>query len=1265
MRSWNRQYLFLTLMLAFTTSVAFAQCPTTGDAATYRTPPLNYPMTSDRYAVQYQLGSGIWVTARVYISYYGGTSASPYTKPSRYPADESISFVSVPAAANTAVAIRVAKIWGANFPSISQMSVRPKAKGISVTSVDATTVQLATTTGANFAGDQFVLWWNGTASENSDIQGLAIFLDPPYIAPTGSNVMVVRGALGPSDLIGNLAIDTLDFEGVVGIGTTASPSTLGSLTLNVPPNINNIFFGPGSWVQGKLRFTQTGTGKTRKIYGPGVLDVSRFNYANRLCDSSSTHADDGYGAISWTALTSPNAVPDVFAMDGLIISDLNHYADDLQQNGTVNAVKVLSWNGENAALRLGFGTSASNVFIHVGDDSLMVWGSYISVTNATVWQGWNGGVVSIGWDDDRHGDDCLIDGLYVIATDWSMPNTPSWTSTTLNDDNNAIIASMNTPTVSFGPYMPSVYRNIYVEDPPRELLSLKVNPFQCQPSCATGPSVLNLNIENVFTPPSTLQNPIGFQDVNGVPLTGSMNIALTNVMLIQPNGSMTPLTSSNALFPGQGNIVTNGSNINIIYPPSPTVMQFSASPNPASAGQTVTLTATMSPSAATGTVSFFDGATNIPTALGTAALSGGVATTTVKLKTERHLLAASYSGDANYSPNVSTAVNLVVSPLLSTTTLSVVPASPAPGQAVTLTVLVTPSAATGTVTFQDGGVAIGSATLHIGSASVSISTLAVGNHTLTASYSGDANDTPSGSLPVMLTVAVPANLSIAKSHTGNFTQGQQGAMYSIIVSNAAGAGPTSGVVMVTDTVPSAETLVSLAGSGWTCPSGGNTCTRSDVLAASARYPAIIVTVNVAANALSPQINSAMVSGGGSPSASINDSTLITNGGPSSGLALYTVTPCRVVDTRGATGTFGGPAMGAASIRTFPIPQSACNIPANAQAYSLNATVVPMATLSYLSIWPAGQSQPAVSTLNSTDGRIVANAAIVPAGMNGAISLFVSDATNVILDINGYFAPALTQSGQSFYSVTPCRIADTRNPPGSFGGSFMSGGSTRSFAIPMSPCNVPNTAQAYSLNMTAVPRARQLGYLTTWPTGQTQPLVSTLNSTDGGVVANAAIVPAGTGGAISVFVTDDTDVIIDINGYFGPAGSPAAQSLYPVTPCRVVDTRGGGVFTGAFGTPMLAANAQRSFQIPGGPCSDIPATSRTYSLNVTVVPTGMLGYLSAWPTGQTQPVVSTLNSLLGKIVANAAIVPAGQNGATSVFVTDPTQLILDINAYFAP
>ena len=99
-------------------------------------------------------------------------------------------------------------------------------------------------------------------------------------------------------------------------------------------------------------------------------------------------------------------------------------------------------------------------------------------------------------------------------------------------------------------------------------------------------------------------------------------------------------------------------------------------------------------------------------------------------------------------------------------------------------------------------------------------------------------------------------------------------------------------------------------------------------------------------------------------------------------------------------------------RNFPILASSCGIATSAQAYSLNMTVVPPGQLTYLTTWGSGQAQPTVSTLNdfSTQdpalavGRVVANAAIVPAGANGSISVFVSDPSDLIIDINGYFAP---------------------------------------------------------------------------------------------------------------------------------------------------------------------------------------------------------------------------------------------------------------------
>jgi hypothetical protein len=370
--------------------------------------------------------------------------------------------------------------------------------------------------------------------------------------------------------------------------------------------------------------------------------------------------------------------------------------------------------------------------------------------------------------------------------------------------------------------------------------------------------------------------------------------------------------------------------------------------------------------------------------------------------------------------------------------------------------------------------------------------------------------------------------------------------------------------------------------------------------------------------------------------------------------FFSVTPCRIVDTRGAAGPFGGPELTAGETRSFTIPSGPCaGIPSTAVAYSLNVTVVPPAPLGYLTIWPAGEGQPTVSTLNSLDGRVKANAAIVPAGTSGAVSVYVNNASNVLLDIDGYFA-ASSSASLEFYPLTPCRVADTRKADGPLGGPALVAKTERSFPVLSSSCSIPSTAQAYSLNFTVVPPATgdALEYLTVWPEGEAQPVVSTLNNFTGTIVANAAIVPAGTGGGVSVYPSDATNLVIDVNGYFAPTGTGGLQ-LYTITPCRVLDTR---KTTGNF-TGELTVN------VAGSSCAP-PSTAQGYVFNATVVPSGDLGYLTLWPDGETQPVVSTLNAADGDITSNMAIVP-NRDGKTDAYASGTSQLVLDISAYFAP
>jgi sugar lactone lactonase YvrE len=362
-----------------------------------------------------------------------------------------------------------------------------------------------------------------------------------------------------------------------------------------------------------------------------------------------------------------------------------------------------------------------------------------------------------------------------------------------------------------------------------------------------------------------------------------------------------------------------------------------------------------------------------------------------------------------------------------------------------------------------------------------------------------------------------------------------------------------------------------------------------------------------------------------------------------------VTPCRIADTRNAIGPFGGPMLTAGSARNFVIPNSSCNIPTTALAYSLNVAVVP-AGPGYITIWPSGQSQPLVSTLNS-DGRVKAAAAIAAAGAGGAISVYSSNNTAVILDITGYFVSATNSSALAFYPITPCRVADTRQPALA---PYLSAAQPRNFSVLSNSCGVPSSAQAYSLNFAAIPRTVNGGYLTAWATGQAQPLTSALNFANGVVTANAAIVPAGANGNISIYASGDIDLVIDINGYFAlPATS--ALSLYSLPPCRVLDTRlpaGSLPFSGAVSIGVVASGC------------NVPSSAQAYLLSAAVVPSGGLGYLVLWPNGGPQPLAATLNAADGAVTSNMAIVPTS-NGAISAFATSSTHLILDIYAYFGP
>jgi uncharacterized repeat protein (TIGR01451 family) len=156
-------------------------------------------------------------------------------------------------------------------------------------------------------------------------------------------------------------------------------------------------------------------------------------------------------------------------------------------------------------------------------------------------------------------------------------------------------------------------------------------------------------------------------------------------------------------------------------------------------------------------------------------------------------------------------------------------------------------------------------------------------------FAGNYNPTTSASpaFPVLVdsfvsgAVAAVPDLTITKSHTGNFTQGQAGATYTITVTNS-GAAATNGTVSMTDSLPAGLTATAIAGTGWTCPQPAGPCTRTDALAAAASYPPITLTVTVANTAPSNVTNTAAIAGGGETNTANDTASDVTTIGGTAG-----------------------------------------------------------------------------------------------------------------------------------------------------------------------------------------------------------------------------------------------------------------------------------------------------------------------------------------------------------------------------------------------
>ena len=379
-----------------------------------------------------------------------------------------------------------------------------------------------------------------------------------------------------------------------------------------------------------------------------------------------------------------------------------------------------------------------------------------------------------------------------------------------------------------------------------------------------------------------------------------------------------------------------------------------------------------------------------------------------------------------------------------------------------------------------------------------------------------------------------------------------------------------------------------------------------------------------------------------------------------GGAISAIVPARLLDSRGTGTTIDGVGQGAgvqAANSTVEVQViGRAGVPSNATAAVLNITVTEAQGAGFVTVWPCGSPRPNASSLNFVQGSTVPNGVISKIGQDGKVCIFVSNSTQVLADVAGYFTDA-----SPFSPLLPARVLDSRGGQQTVDGLSQGGGPVGLGSVTevqvTGRAGVPAGAAAAVLNVT-VTEAAAAGYVTVFPCGNTPPTASNLNFVQGSTVPNNVIAKIGDGGKVCLFASNSTHLIVDVNGYF--ATSAAFQAI---SPQRVLDSRATGVTgdgQGQGGGPV-AAGSVTEVQITGR--AGVPTGAVAAVLNVTVTEAQGAGYVTVFPCGSTPPTASNLNYVLGSTVPNGVIAKIGAGGKVCLYANSATHLIVDVSGYF--
>ncbi len=375
-------------------------------------------------------------------------------------------------------------------------------------------------------------------------------------------------------------------------------------------------------------------------------------------------------------------------------------------------------------------------------------------------------------------------------------------------------------------------------------------------------------------------------------------------------------------------------------------------------------------------------------------------------------------------------------------------------------------------------------------------------------------------------------------------------------------------------------------------------------------------------------------------------TVIAAGTASS---FTTVTPFRFADSRSANRIT--PLL-ANTPKRIKVAGTA-GLPADATAISANFTITHPTGSSFLTVYNCSSVVPTASTVNFSAGENVAAAGVFPLASTGDLCVISPVATDLIIDVTGYFSASSTQR---FEGLTPTRWVDSTS--GLVAAGRVGAGQSMTANIYAGNLGIPNGATAVALNITGL-HPSTTGFITAYGCGIAVPSVSNVNIVAGGVQQNFAVVPVSSAGDVCLWASTDMDIKVDVLGYFSGGGT---GTITPTAPTRVVDTRDLYRTQMNLGTAgnYLTANTTITLSLAGQ--RGVPSSSRAVSLTVTAVHPSGNGSITVWGCG-TEPPVQSINYVTGKTVANGMEVKLSSSGAICVRSTTATHLVIDVTGWW--